>query len=1102
MGCSPSKGNNFATLGTMKKGRMLPFVPQDKDPHHEDERNYKPTGSTNGDIKEKKGALHIQTSQEEQMTPQKKRPVPKQVNVEAVTINKLENQVMNNSTVSLRKEKIMDKQDLVDKKACKKTKKNSKGAKTPKRKDVVKNKMFTDQKVDFPEPLVEAHQAAYAFLNPSINKYDSLLGLLEQVTQTQVSVQTMVAFMALRYEEIIEGLGEMADEGEKLLKEHGEHLAWTSQMKNLSSSPPRKSGSVIGQPPPDLLQQLLQYTTQRMRNVSCTVGGIGDSALEEAVEYFSSVSELLEEKLRAKHAAEVRLMQLLTRIEMASLQKPGPEDSALFSEDSGIGAENESLNGSEKCHRRESCGSTGTNRSTVSHRTNTSVNLSRASRQKYQTQISQSVSLTSLNSFDSTCTITPNVQKDSVLGSFSLDDGEDDNNDEDEVDREVKDVQVAFRMRSNSSPVSSEKPSRRLPTKHIEHPQNVEMTLKMKNAISGKIQFVPKQNTTANFKVVGSPKIVRREWTDEELQSPKRPQTVAAVQRPDVKKKPVTRGQRSRSAESLRSRGEDPTLLELERTQKNLNQRLQRMSKSKVGENPRTALFKPVQRNSSANLPALNRKHLSQGKDSNAQPLKETNKKVEPTNDMEEDKQKEKKTSRGPIKGTPPPSPPLSPRPSSGLQRGRNSVKKLIYTFSQGIEEKEDPKFLGTLKGVRRCGVPVLPGLGNVEAVLSTGLTSCRPESTVSGKTDYFDLDSLPPPPPEVLMDNSFEIAPSLAAGDGATKVGKSPVLKRAAVSHRLRASVQSVTVLPSKGGLPQSAKVVSTNRLDQQATSVSSKVSQSDVQPHPGIGTDSLFQQAKKIINLRQSSDANPERSSTKCVATSKVQGESTVPEPNTSTCTVPTVSVATSQPPATPPIFRGRILPSTPHTSNSLHRRLPSPHSLKNQSMPPSTVTSPVNRALPTPPDLQKRLPSPPVLKKDILNSNSGLSYSFKAPSPPASPKVKRWSRENSNEDLSIARTFSNARSVFCPSSPTMFEAQPCSAPQPPQAWTSTRVSILSRLWGNRGRFPESVQRTRSFVRRSQSDRRSSLSMTQEPQGFSVAETCGSEPAISSKG
>ncbi|XP_017281592.1 photoreceptor cilium actin regulator [Kryptolebias marmoratus] len=1101
MGCSPSKGNNLGPLGTMKKGRMLPFVPQETNPHHEDGEKDKSTGPTNEDKKEKKGALHTQASQKEaQMTPQKKRPSTEQATVVAVNVNKLENQVMDTSTVSLRKEKTIDKQDLVDKKPCKKTKKNAKGAKTPKKKDMDKNKVSTDQKVDFPEPLVKAHQAAYTFLNPSINKYDSLLGLLEQATQTQVSVQTMVAFMALRYEEIIEGLGEMAEEGEKVLKQHEDHLAWPSQMKNLSSFPPQKSGSVNADTPPDLLQQLLQYTTQRMRNVSRTIGGIGDSALEEAVEYFASVSELLEEKLKVKRAAEVRLMQLLTSIETASLQKPGSEDSALFSEDSGIGAENESLNGSENRNRRESCGSAGTNRSTVSPKEYTSMNISGALRQKYRTQISPSVSLTSLNSLDSTCTIMANDQRDSILGSVSLDDGEDDNNDEDEVDGDAGDVQVAFRMQSNSSPVSSEKPPRRLPTKRIENPQNVEMTLKMKNAISGKIQFVQKQNTSSKTKVVGSPKTIRREWTDEELQSPKRPQTAAAVRRPGVKKNPVTRGQRSRSAESLRSRGEDPTLLELERTQKDLNQKLERMSKSKVRENTRTTPFKPVQRNSPAHSPAINRKQPSQSKDHNTQPLKDKTKKVEPSNDLEEDKQKEKKTSKGPIKATPPPSPPSSPRPSSGLQRGRNSVKKLIDTFSQGIEEREGPKVLGALKGVRRCGVPVLPGLGNVEAVLSAGVTSCRPESTTSEKTDYLDLDSFPPPPLEVLMDNSFESAQSglTAAGDGATKVGKSPVLKRAALSQRLRASVQSVTVLPSKGGLPQSSKVVSADRLDQQDTFASSKASQSDVQPHPGMATDSLCLQARKIINLRQSSDSNPERSSTK----SKVQGESTVPEPNTPTSTVPPASVATSLPPATPPVSRGRILPSTPPTSNSLHRRLPSPHNSKNQSTPLPTVTPPTNRTLPTPPGLQRRLPSPPVLKQNILNSNSGLSHPFKAPSPPPSPKVQRWSRENSSEDSSSAQTFSNARSVFCPVSQSMFEAQPCSAPQPPQAWTSPRVSILSRLWGSRGRSPVSVQGPRPFVRRSQSDRRPSLNMTQQPQGISVAETCGSEPAISSKG
>uniref|UniRef100_A0A4W6F8X8 Photoreceptor cilium actin regulator n=1 Tax=Lates calcarifer TaxID=8187 RepID=A0A4W6F8X8_LATCA len=961
MGCSPSKGNNFGTLGPTRKSRMLPPAPQEspRQSQFEDRENHNSTASTDGDTKEKKTAGQTQVFQKEaHMTPQKKR-----------------------SVTELAPE--------------------------------------SKQKVDFPEPLVKAHQAAYAFLNPSINKYDVLLGLLEQAAQTQVSVQPMVAFMALRYEEIIQGLEEIADEGEKVLKENGEHLACLALL--------------ILSPHQICLQQLLQYTTQRMRNVGQTVGGIGDSALEEAAEYFASVSELLEEKLKVKRAVETRLMQLLSRIEMASLRKPGPEDCALFSEDSGIGAESESLAGSERRHRRESWESTGTNRTTpVSPMGYTSTNFRKGvSRQKFLSQISPSVSLTSLNSLGSTCTIMANDQRDSLLGSVSLDDGEEEDNDDDE-EEEMGETQVRFRKRSNSSPVNREQHPRRLPPKRIENPQNVEMTLKMKNAISGRIQFIPSQNPSAKTKVAGSPKTSRRQWADEEERSPRRPQTAALVRRAVVKKTPVSREQRSRSAESLRSKGEDHTLLELERTQKDLNQRLQRMSKSKAAVNTRTAPSKQNQGNS----PAQSSSNKSQASITRKE------------------------------------HPPSSPRPSSGLHRGRNSVRKLIDTFSQGIEELDSPKVLGPLKGVRKCGVPVLPGLGNMEAVLSAGITSCRSESISSEKTDDLDLDSLPPPPLEVLMDNSFEGAQSLStsvADDGATKVGKSPVLKRTVVSQRLRASVQSVTVLPSKGGLPQASKVISLARADQQHTSTPSKVIQPDAQleAEPGKEKDSLYQQARKIIHLRHSSDSQKERSSTSYIETN-------------------------------PPASQEESTDS----QNGGNLSVPGPNTMVSvQPTPPSSASPPVSRKLPTP-AAERRLPSPPVAKQNILSSNSTSSYPFKAPSPPASPKVQRWSRENSSEDSSSTRMTNNARSVFCPASPSLFEAQPFSVPRPPQAWTSTGMSFLSRPLGSRARFPVSVQGPRPFIRRSHSDRRPSLSLPPRSPGISVAETCGSEPAICSQG
>ncbi|XP_034531341.1 photoreceptor cilium actin regulator [Notolabrus celidotus] len=975
-----------------------------------------------------------------------------------------------------------------------------------------KDKQVTEQKVDFPEPLVKAHQAAYAFLNPSINKYDDLLGLLEQATHTQVSVQPMVAFMALRYEEIIQGLEEMVDEGEKVLKENGEHLAWPSQIKNLSSSPPTKSGSANIESPPDLLQQLLQYTTQRMRNVSQTVGGIGDSALVEAVEYFASVSELLEEKLKVKRAVESRLMRLLSRIEMASLHKPRPEDSALFSEDSGIGAENESLTGSERRFRRESCGSTGTNRTTpVSSMEYSSMNVRQVSRQKPTRKISPSVSLTSLNSLSSMSTMMANNQRDSVLGSVSFDDAEDDDiNDEEETDKD-RGEQVGFRKRSNFSPLNRDQQSpRRLPPKRIENPENVEMTLKMKNAISGKIQFVPSQNNCSKTKVVFSPRTTRRQWTDEKEQSPKRPQTSAPVRRAVVKKTVVTKEQRSRSAESIRSKGEDPTLLELARTQKDLNQRLQKMNKSKASGNIRTAPLKQNQGASPAQSPAIRRKHPPVEKKVSNQSLKDqlgltrcNSDRQEATSDEEEHKAKDMGMSRGPIKVTPPPSPPPSPRPSSGLHRGRNSVKKLIDTFSQGREEIDSPNVLGPLKGVRKCGVPVMPGLGNVEAVLSTGITSCRPEFTLSEKNDDFDPDSLPPPPLEVLMDNSFESAQCLSAGvadEGSAKARKSPLLKRTAVSQRLRASVQTVTVLPSRGGLPQASKVSSLDKADQKDTSAPSKVSQPDAHLEAEREKDSLYQQARKIIRQRHSSDS--ERMSTSHVAVNPADiqeekrhgGILSVPGPHT---TVPPSPVVRSQPTATPPLSRGRILPSTPSTPSSLNRRLNSPSNFKRQPTPPSSTSPPLNRKLPTPPAIQRRLPSPSAAKQN----NSSISYPFKAPSPPASPKLQRWSRENSSEDLSSARKFSNARSVFCPASSSLFEAQPCPVPRPPQAWISG-ISVLSRTWESRGRFPASVQGPQTFIRRSHSDRRPSLSLPPRSPKISVAETCGSEPTIYTPG
>ncbi|XP_078131432.1 uncharacterized protein pcare2 [Sander vitreus] len=216
-------------------------------------------------------------------------------------------------------------------------------------------------KLDFPPHMVRSHQAAYAFLNPNISKYETLLGLLDQAAQTQLSLQPTMSALVFRFEEINQALEEMAEEGEHMLKEHEDYMALPSGMIGPVVMPakPRTDTSNPPYPPPDLLQQLLQHSTEKMRHVGGSVQALSDTTLKEAVEYFSSLSNLLVEKLQAKKAAEQRMAQVLSRVEEAAIRKSNPEDLALHSEDSGFGGENESLTGSERHRRHRGSASSG-----------------------------------------------------------------------------------------------------------------------------------------------------------------------------------------------------------------------------------------------------------------------------------------------------------------------------------------------------------------------------------------------------------------------------------------------------------------------------------------------------------------------------------------------------------------------------------------------------------------------------------------------------------------------------------------------------------------------------------------------------------------------
>ncbi|XP_065144921.1 photoreceptor cilium actin regulator [Paramisgurnus dabryanus] len=1081
MGCTPSRGNSLQTAHSpFRKGRTLLPVTQES-PAESQSDDVGSEGCGGSDIYNSTGQNNISSTmigRKSLAEPENARGASAKLGTKEITVN----------IISQAKDKQELKQEALGKKGAKKSKKSFKDVKLNKKR---KERCSVVEKVDFPEPLVEAHQAAYGYLNPSITKYEDLLGILDHATQTQFSLQPMVAFLVLRYEEINKGLLQIVEEGENMFKKHRDHLAWPCQQDySLSSSSKKKLTSpTCSEHQPDLLQQLLQYTVQRMRLLGQSVCGIGDMALGEAVEYFNSISEILEEKLRTKHTFESRLMQLLSQIEAASQRKPGPDDSMLFSEDSGIGAESDSLTGSDRqCTCKERCDSNGTMCTNFSF---TPVHHG-SYRERFLKTMSNS---SSLNSIDPTCTITGKEQRDteSILGYVSLDEGEkgvgEDKTDDCRKERKNEKKNIL----SNSSTPDLKQPSH-MPAKSIENPQTVEMTLS-------------KHMISPLSKHINSPKSNSHQWTEDGAKSSKRPHTTA-TRTPKIKTM-VTKQCRSRSADSLSIRNEDLTLTELKTTQKEINQRLERIKKVKSEEKTKRDLSKQVKQQQTQGISSVaagRQCSLNKNIFSPINLRKADKAKVEKQANVQEDikeikgkenekidiKQKDKKASMGPVKLTPVPSPPPSLHQCSGAYMGRNSVKKLINTFSQGLEDSRqmpDAKVLGPLKGVRKCGVPIIPGLGySGTLMLNDTLRSVSQFSKI--KEDLDIIDSLPPPSLEVLMDNSFENVQAKDTGENFASRGRSTQPKKTAMTQRLQASLQSVTVLPSKGHFRKGSLSMSPVRTIHQDTRGIGKDGQHDFCHEPHIESEeafSLYKQTRKIIHLRHSSN-----SPTK-IPTAK-QGHKLTQEENRTNETVPNSAGPT---PSTPSVSRTRTLPSTP----LLHRRLPSPPVFISKPTTTALSSLHVVRKLPTPPSTgQLILPITSAMQHDQNPSiMSGLANSFKAPSPPVSPKVLQWSLKNGSDDCTL-RVFSNARSVFCPASSSLFEAQPVS--RSPQAWASSGSSVLPHPWGECGWLPVSTQGRQPFIRRSQSDRRPSLTLPPKIPVFSVAETCGSEPAISTHG
>lgn len=772
-------------------------------------------------------------------------------------------------------------------------------------------------KVDFPPHMVRAHQAAYNFLNPNISKYESLLGLLDQAAQTQSSLRPMMSALVLRFEEINQALEEMADEGELMLKEHGDCMTLPSGM--MCSANPRTGTTCQTDPPPDLLQQLLQQSSEKMKLMGGSVQALGDTTLEEAAEYFSSLYKVLIQKLQTKQAAERRLAQVLAQIEGAAMIKSNPEDSTLHSEDSGIGGENESLTGSER-HRRHR-GSAG------SGSCGSGVNVQ-----------------TALDSLPSNL---PNLGCHDEDDDEDNDDNDDYDDDDDDEENEEDESDTQGRKRSNSSPPD---PSQAIRYMHANYTQDQQATVKraLTAAIITKSEHL-------SFTRCG--------------------------------------------------------MTELQKSQEVLDQRIKKLSEiqgNKEFARPHYHLYR-------AGL----RRHSLNGSSGAHKGSLRTN---QPSCSL-------------PIIGT------QSPK--------RHSVRRLIHTFSQGVDGRPGQSLANIpphIRKPRKSGILQLSDTANGKEESSVISGNNNNNNSWPDSRDELDVDNLPPPPPEVLMDDSFQSTQVLPGTEERLQEVSfiPPVInQKTGVSHRLKASIHNVEVLPNRVCVrPRSTAASPAHPVRQDAVTGAQDM---DQQPEADLDmemkkTNNLYQKACKIIHLRDAAESSEKinivepgsRASSPLQATiGRRCNSNEFYEGEISPCSVTVIA---------PPVSRVRLPPSCPTTC--------------------------------------KRFPSPPAFRPQSTSRPS---------SRPNSPRIVTHATDNKTEEIIPSVSFRDARSVFCQNE---FQNS--------KAFGS---SVLPRIGGEVSRGRLSTRGTDSSTRRTQSDHRPRGTLHSEflkDDTLASVQDKGSEPTV----
>ncbi|KAF6105373.1 photoreceptor cilium actin regulator [Phyllostomus discolor] len=967
----------------------------------------------------------------------------------------------------------------------------------------------SEGKVDFPEPLVMAHQHAYAYLHSCLSKYEAVLSLTRQATQTQELLQPMVSFLLLCCDEANQLLGEISKDGEVLLREVRGDLAW-----------PWKKGEPWEQP--DLLPQLLQYTVSRLQGLGGTVASLTSGFLEGSGSYLQAAASHLGNTLSTKKGVDAHLLQALGQLESLASghSDPGVQGLPLCSEDSGIGADSESVHLVDKLDKQASwdltpepadwkSGTSPPGEARLLGRTwqqspvwmgldrPQDCPLSRPLPAKVrpaaeggagslgpscpgpENAASRPLGVGKSNSCESSGART-SVEARLSKGSRSL--GAPPSSEEEGGSTEEEEDD--FHARPRSSPPGPFQPYPR----GLRSLQAQEMVLKMKEAISERIKFVP---VSAGH----------QEWAEEEERTvvPPRPSTVSGSRRAPVRQR------RSQSEGSLKGHVEEPTLQELQRVQRDLSQRLevfsslgtrrQGLRREQVPQ-PRAASLKPDSHRRATPSSPINKLKASLTKNFSILPSQDKSilQKCSPRPEGERPWQ-------GGAEAFPNAAPSgqrarEAPRAEVWDVRGhppRTSVKKLIETFSssENLQTLAGSKDSGPSPCLRKWGVPMMPPRFPIYRGLAPlypkprispavcrgdlrGGPGCRPGVPASpplqaaatseelhGVTQGEDPAHLPPPPLEVLMDTSFT---TLEPQEGSKPAGSSPdgphvpglaeagPAGRTWMSPKLRASVSPTDLLPSRStatptgpcgtGLGSSESGCSPGKL---ALDLNHPPAMS-----PNPEEEAREAQSRAHVTRPASLSRQPRRAGTRHhpshIAGQHRAWEPSLPRPTRG----PHSSEATRKSQERSSALVRKASPVRAPRADKRHPSLPSSHRPAQPSVPsvhgsPSPTVSPLAspRALSPPtvregssPPPQHDLPSPPaesspaghkIPNPPAQHTEASSPASGPSPSPPLSPtQGQKEARESENSWAATARASRNTRALFCPATSPLFEAK----------------------------------------------------------------------------